>query len=213
MSIEIIIEIMLLGLALSMDAFAISITDGLIYEDINKKKSVFIAAFFGFMQAIMPLIGYFIVEIITHIVGDNVGDKAGKIMATTVSWIAFMLLVFIGGKMLIEGIKELFNKEDNTKIEIKRFSIKEVIYFGFATSIDALGTGVALNSGLSNNKTIWLHVVIIMIITFTLSFIGLLLGKKIEKLLKGRIEITSIIGGIILLIIGVWIILSHYLGI
>ncbi len=211
MSISIIIKIIFLGIALSMDAFAVALTDGLTYEDINKKKSIFIASTFGIMQALMPLIGYFLVEIVSIIVGDVGGENAGKIMAITVTWIAFALLLFIGSKMLIEGAKEI-NKPADEKTK-KLFSYKEVLYFGFATAIDALGTGVALHSGLSTNITIWLHVSIIMVITFIISLIGLFLGNQIEKLLKGKHEITSIIGGSILIILAVWIVLSHYLGI
>ena len=211
MTIAIILQIVLLGVALSMDAFAVSITDGLVYTDINKKKSFFIAGLFGFMQALMPLIGFWLVEIITIIVGDAGGEKAGKIMSDIVSWTAFALLIFIGGKMIIEGIISL--KKPQEEKEEKKFSYKEVIYFGFATAIDALGTGVALHSGLSNNYTIWLHVSIIMVITFIISLIGLFLGHQIEKLLKGKYEITSIIGGIILIALAVWIIVSHYAGI
>ena len=211
MSISIIIKIIFLGIALSMDAFAVALTDGLTYEDINKKKSIFIAATFGIMQALMPLIGYFLVEIVSIIVGDVGGENAGNIMAITVTWIAFALLLFIGSKMLIEGAKEI-NKPADEKTK-KLFSYKEVLYFGFATAIDALGTGVALHSGLSTNITIWLHVSIIMVITFIISLIGLFLGNQIEKLLKGKHEITSIIGGSILIILAVWIVLSHYIGI
>ena len=211
MTLEIILEIILLGIALSMDAFAVSVTDGLTYQDINKKKTFFIAGTFGFMQALMPLIGYWLVEIVSIIVGASGGEKAGNIMSDIVSWVAFALLLFIGGKMLIEGIKEM--KKAPEEKEMKLFSIKEVLYFGFATAIDALGTGVALHSGLSTNSTIWLHVSIIMVITFIISLIGLFLGHKIEKLLKGKYEITAIIGGTILIILAIWIILSHYLGI
>lgn len=211
MTLEIILEIVLLGVALSMDAFAVSITDGLTYTDIDRKKSFFIAGVFGFMQALMPLIGFWLVEVISIIVGESGGDNAGRIMADVVSWIAFGLLLIIGGKMLIEGIKNLKKPEEEKKQ--KKFSVKEVLYFGFATAIDALGTGVALHSGLSNTYTIWLHVSIIMIITFSISLIGLFLGNKIEKLLKGKYEVTAIIGGCILLILAVWIILSHYFGI
>ena len=211
MSISISIKIIFLGIALSMDAFAVALTDGLTYEDINKKKSIFIASTFGIMQALMPLIGYFLVEIVSIIVGDVGGETAGNIMAIVVTWIAFSLLLFIGSKMLIEGAKEI-NKPLDEKTK-KLFSYKEVLYFGFATAIDALGTGVALHSGLSNNITIWLHVAIIMVITFIISLIGLFLGNQIEKLLKGKHEITSIIGGSILIILAVWIVLSHYIGI
>lgn len=208
MSLNIILQIILLGVALSMDAFAVSITDGLTYSDIDKKKSIFIASVFGFMQALMPLIGFWLVEMISVIVGESGGAKAGKIMADVVSWIAFALLLIIGGKMLIEGIKDL--KKAPEEKETKTFSFKEVLYFGFATAIDALGTGVALHSGLSTVTTIWLHVAIIMVITFIISLIGLLLGNRIEKLLKGKYEVTAIIGGIILIILAVWIILEHY---
>ena len=210
MSFVIIAQVLLLGVALSMDAFAVSVTDGLTYLDINKKKSVFIAGVFGFMQALMPLIGYWIVEIIEMIVDEASGAKAGKVMGDVVSWIAFVLLIIIGINMLIEGIKELKKRAEDK--ETKMFSIKEVIYFGFATAIDALGSGVALHSGMSNNYTIWLHVSIIMVITFTISLIGLFLGKQITKLLHNKYEITTIIGGVILICLALWIILSHYFG-
>ena len=211
MSIAIILEIILLGIALSMDAFAVSVTDGLTYTDIDKKKSFFIAGVFGVMQALMPLIGFWLVEMISVIVGESGGANAGKIMADVVSWIAFALLLIIGGKMLIEGIKDL--KKAPEEKETKTFSIKEVLYFGFATAVDALGTGVALHSGLSTTATIWFHVSIIMVITFSISLIGLFLGKQIVKWLNGKFEITAIIGGCILIGLAVWIIISHYAGI
>ena len=210
MTFVIISQILLLGVALSMDAFAVSVTDGLTYIDINKKKSFFIAGVFGFMQALMPLLGYWIVEIITMIVDEASGANAGKIMGDVVSWIAFCLLLFIGINMIIEGIKEL--KKPAEEKEAKSFSVKEVLYFGFATAIDALGSGVALHSGLSNNYTIWLHVSIIMVTTFGISLIGLFLGNRITKLLHNKYEITTIIGGVILIGLAVWIILSHYFG-
>ncbi len=208
---EIILQIILLGIALSMDAFAVSVTDGLTYTDINKKKSFFIAGVFGVMQALMPLIGFWLVEGISVLVGETGGETAGKIMSEVVSWIAFVLLLFIGTKMLFEAIKEM--KKPVEEKTLKKFSYKEVLYFGFATAIDALGTGVALHSGVSTNTTIWLHVVIIMCITFVISLIGLFLGHQVEKLFKGKIEITSIVGGIILILLAIWIILEHYLGI
>ena len=208
---EIILQIILLGVALSMDAFAVSVTDGLTYTDINKKKSFFIASIFGIMQALMPLLGFWLVEGISVLVGETGGEQAGKIMSEVVSWIAFVLLLFIGIKMLTEAIKEI--KKPIEEKTLKKFSYKEVLYFGFATAIDALGTGVALRSGLSTNTTIWLHVLIIMFITFIISLIGLFLGHQVEKIFKGKIEITSIIGGIILILLAIWIILEHYLGI
>ena len=211
MTLKIIFQIILFGIALSMDAFAVSVTDGLTYSDINKKKGVFIAGVFGVMQALMPLIGYWLVELITILVDSEAGAQAGKIMSLIVTWIAFALLLFIGGKMLIEGILDL--KKDEEEKEVKLFSYKEVLLFGVATSIDALATGVAFHAGISTNITIWLHVVIIMCITFVISFAGVVIAKQVQKLLKAKYEITAIIGGIILLSLAVWIVLSHYLGI
>ncbi|MBO4667074.1 MAG: manganese efflux pump [Bacilli bacterium] len=210
MTFEILIAIFLLGIALSMDAFAVSITDGLIYTDLNKKRGTFIAATFGIMQALMPLIGYWLVEIIVIIVDEAGGEKAGQIMSTVVSYISFILLIFIGVKMIIEAIKEM--KKNEEEKALKKFSYKEVLYFGFVTAIDALASGVVLHAGLSNNYTIWLHVSIIMVCTFVISLIGVFLGKGIERLLKGKHEIAEIIGGSILIMLGVWIILSHYLS-
>ena len=211
MSIEIIIQILLLAIALSMDAFAVSITDGLIYQDINKKKALFIALTFGIMQGLMPLIGYWLVELVEFLVNEGSAGSASKIMSLIVVWTAFALLLFLGTKMLIEGILALKKKEEGKSVRL--FSYKEVLFFGLATSIDALGSGVALHSGLSNNITIFIHISIIIVITFVISLLGVLLGHKIEKLLKGKVEITSIIGGCILLILAIWIVLSHYLGI
>lgn len=205
-----ILEVIFLGIALSMDAFAVSITCGLTYTDINKKRSVFIAAVFGVMQALMPLIGYWIVELITQLVDDAAGASVGEIASTVVSCIACGLLLFLGTKMVIEAAKSI--KQPAEEKEPKKFSIKEVLYFGVATSIDALGAGVALHAGMSNNTTIWLHVTIIMICTFTISMIGILLARQVTKLLKGKFEITGIIGGIILILLGIWIVVSHFAG-
>lgn len=208
MSLEIILLVIYLGIALAMDAFAVSITDGLVYQDINKKKALFIATTFGVMQALMPLIGYWLVEGIEVAVGNN---KYANVMALIVTWLAFALLIFIGLKMLLEGIKELRKPLEEKKAKL--FSYKEVLIMGVVTAIDALASGVALHSNMSNNVTIWLHVSIILVITCVLSFIGVILGKQIVKLFKGKYEITQIIGGCILLTLAVWVVLSHYLGI
>jgi len=208
MSVEIILLVIYLGIALAMDAFAVSITDGLVYQDINKKKALFIATTFGVMQALMPLIGYWLVEGIEVAVGN---DKYANVMALIVTWLAFALLIFIGLKMLLEGIKELRKPLEEKKAKL--FSYKEVLIMGVVTAIDALASGVALHSNMSNNVTIWLHVSIILVITFVLSFIGVILGKQIVKLFKGKYEVTQIVGGCILLTLAIWVVLSHYLGI
>ena len=207
MTFEIILKVILLGIALSMDAFAVSITDGLIYTDLNKKKMIAIALTFGVMQALMPLIGYWLIEIVTEIIGEQGGAQVANTITLVVTWIAFGLLILIGGKMIVESIIEM-NKE---KVEhIKLFSYKEVFIMGIATSIDALATGFALRAGISTNVTVWLHTSMILVITFGICMVGLLLAKQIHKLLKGRHEIANLIGGVILVILAVWIVLSYY---
>ena len=210
MTFEIFIQIILLGIGVSADAFSVALADGLVYSDINKKKSLFIALTFGVMQAIMPLIGFWLIELVEVVAGETIGSQAGNVVSKIVVWLAFASLLFIGGKMLIESIVELKKpKDEHTK---RLFSIKEVLLMGVATSIDALAVGIALHADLSTTVTIWLHVSIILVLTFSFSLIGLLLGKQILKLLRGKTEISGVIGGIILILLGVWIVLSHYLG-
>ena len=206
----ILLEIFFLGIGLSADAFSVALTDGLTYTDINKRKSFFIAFVFGFMQALMPLIGFWLVELVEFFV-KGAGSKAGEIASLVVVWLAFALLLFIGGKMLIESIIELRKKEEDKKP--KKFSVKEVIFYGFATAIDALAAGVAMHADLSTTLTVWLHVGIIFLLTFSLSLVGLFLGKQIMKLLRGKYEISGIIGGIILILLAVMVVVSHYVRI
>lgn len=215
MTIEIIIQIILFGIALSMDAFAVAITQGLTYTDLNKKRSFFIAMVYGVFQALFPLIGFWIVEAVTVVVGESAGEQAGNIMSTCVTWIAFAALLFIGGKMLIEALLEM--KKPVEEKEIKKFSVKEVLIMGVATAIDALATGVAFHNkdasgiSMSTTSTIWLHVTIIMVCTFIISLIGVFLSHQINKLLKGKFEITGLIGGLILIGLAVWVVLEHYI--
>lgn len=207
MSFEIIIKIILLGIALSMDAFAVSITDGLIYTDLNKKKSCLIAGTFAVLQALMPLIGYWLLEIVIYFVGEQGGIEAAKVLSLVITWVAFGLLIIIGGKMIIESLIQM-NKE---RVEHRKlFSYKEVFVMGIATAIDALATGFVLHANLSNNATVWLHVSIIMVITFAICIVGIILAKQIHKLLKGRHEVANLIGGIILVVLAIWIVLSYY---
>ena len=216
MSAETIIQVILFGFALSADAFSVAVTMGLTVPDLNKKRTFFIAFIFGLFQGLFPLAGYWLIEGISAIVGASGGEKAGAIMATTVSWIAFGLLLFIGGKMILEAIKEIRHPEEK---ECKHYSNKTVLVMGVATAIDALAVGVAFHEtnangiSMSNNATIWLHVSIILVITFVLSLMGLLFGNFFRKLFRNKIEITEIIGGCILIALAIWVILSHYFGI
>jgi putative Mn2+ efflux pump MntP len=160
----------------------------------------------------MPLTSYWLIEGIGQMVGVEKSADVGNILSLVVTWLAFALLLFIGSKMILEGSKRLKQPEEE-KVE-KVFSYKELFVFGVATAIDALAVGISLHSGtLSNNTTIWLHVSIIMVITFALSLIGVVLGSSIVKLFKGKQDLTSIIGGVILLLLAVWVVVAHYVGI
>lgn len=207
MTLVILLEIVLLGIGLSMDAFSVALTDGLTYKDIDKKKSIFIAFTFGFLQAFMPLCGFWFVELVERI-AVNSAKTASNIASLTVVWMAFGLLLFIGGKMLIESILDINRPKEEKKERL--FSYKEVIFYGFATAIDALAAGVAMHADVSTTATVWLHVSIILVLTFVISLIGLFLGKQIMKLLKGKNEISGIIGGVILILLAVWVVVSHY---
>ena len=208
MEFSILLQIFLLGVGLSADAFSVALTDGLTYSDLNKKRAFFIAGVFGMMQAVMPLIGFWVVELVERIADGAAGAQAGNIVSQIVVWLAFALLLFIGVKMLIESILEM--KKPKEEKNAKQFSIKEVLLYGVATAIDALAAGVACHADLSTTSTIWLHVSIILVLTFSLSLVGLFLGKQIMKLLRGKYEISGIIGGIILILLAVWVVLSHY---
>ena len=207
MTFEILIQIVLLGIALSMDAFSVALVDGLTMKDINKKRYFFIAGSFGVMQAVMPLIGFWLVEAVEKIAGATAGEKAGIITSKIVVWLAFALLLFVGAKMLIESIIELRKPQEEKKE--KFFSYKEILIYSVLTAIDALAAGVTMHTGLSTPVTVWLHVSIILVLTFGISLIGLFLGKQVMKLLKGRYEISGIIGGCILILLAVWVLVSH----
>ena len=210
MTFAILIQIFFLGIGLSMDAFSVALVDGLTMKGINKRRSFFIAGMFGFMQALMPLIGFWLVELVEVIAGGVAGSKAGEITSKIVVWLAFALLLLVGFKMLIESIIELRKPQEEKKE--KEFSYLDIFVYSILTAIDALAAGVALHADLSTTTTVWLHVSIILVLTFGLSLLGLFLGKQIIKLLKGRYEISGIIGGVILILLAIWVIVSHYVG-
>lgn len=208
MTFEIILKVILLGIALSMDAFAVSITDGLVYSNLNKRKAVAIAGTFAVMQALMPLFGYWIIELVVYLIGEQRGADIANIIALSLTWTAFGLLFLIGGKMIIESIISMRKEEKDESAKL--FSFKEVFIMGIATSIDAFATGFALHAGISTNLTVWLHVSMILVITLVICLIGIVLARQIHKLLKGRHEIANLIGGVILIALAIWIVLSFY---
>lgn len=183
------VELFLIGVGLSMDAFAVSVCKGLnMRGKVNFKHAGVIALFFGGFQALMPLAGYFL------------GIGFEKYITKIDHWIAFVLLGFIGGKMVIEAIKE-WNAED--KQEEDRLEIKELLILAVATSIDALAVGITF-AFLSVN--IWSAISIIGVTTFILSMIGVVIGNKFGSKYKSKAEL---VGGLILVLMGAKILLEH----
>lgn len=219
MTIEIIIQVILFSIALSMDAFCVSIAQGITFKDIDKKKSFFIAFIYGFFQGLFPLISFFIVEFIEKGVEASSSAKAINIFNTIIAWVSFAALLIIGIKMIIEGIKTRKNSDELLENNSKLFSVKEVLFMGVITAIDALSIGIVFHSvnetgySISTSSTIFLHVSIIMVITFIICLVGTLLSIKLNKLFKGRYDLTNYLGGTILILLSIWTIMSHYLNI
>lgn len=182
-----IAEIFLIGIGLSMDAFAVAVCRGLKMQKLNVKHTAVIALFFGGFQALMPLIGWFL------------GKQFEKYITAVDHWIAFALLAFIGGKMIYDS----FKKDDDDQGEKDVFNLKEIFVMAVATSIDALAVGITF-AFLSVN--IWSSISIIGVTTFVLSAIGVLIGHKFGAKYKNKAELA---GGVILVLIGLKILLEH----
>ena len=198
-----ILQIVLFGVSLALDAFAVSITDGMCYNNMNKGKAVTIPITFGIFQAAMPLAGYFLVVLFANAIkGFDLYDH----------YVGFGILLIIGGKMVFDGIKELRATEGEVKV--KKYSYPEVLLQGLATSIDALAVGVTMGAmdGI-NNLNIFGYVGIIGGITFVISLVGIIIGVKIGKLFKNKTGIAEILGGLVLVGIGIKILVEGIIGV
>ena len=180
-----IFSILLTGFALSMDAFAVSVTKGMTLKKINLSIATKIAFLFGLFQAVMPLIGWLF------------GMNFELYIRSIDHWIAVFLLSFLGIKMIVEAIKDDDN-DNSTYLDNKELKILSI-----ATSIDALAVGVTFAF---LNIDIIPICVSIGVITFLVCFIGVLIGKKIGSVFKNY---AQIIGGIILILIGLNILNEH----
>lgn len=185
------LEIVLVGVGLSMDAFAVSICKGLSMKKFELKKVLIVGAYFGTFQAIMPLSGYLL------------GTTFSNLVISVDHWIAFILLVVIGGKMLKEAYSN--NKEDEDDND-NRFDFKTMLVLAIATSIDALAIGITFAFFEIN---IIKSVSVIGCLTFTISSIGVIIGNKFGHKFQGKAEI---VGGVILIIIGLKILVEHLIG-
>lgn len=198
-----IISVLLSGVSLAIDAFAVSVCDGMVFRNLNKVKAVSIPLTFGIFQAIMPIIGFYIGTLFAQFEKFDLYDH----------WIAFALLAILGGKMIFDGIKDLKSKKAE-EIEVKNFSYVNVLIQGVATSIDALFFGFTLNTiigGLSPVQTwAWISVALIGVITFIISLTGVIIGVRVGKLFKEKASVATIVGGAILILLAVKMVLSGY---
>ena len=181
------LELALIGVGLSMDAFAVSVCKGLSMRKVDKKYMFVLAVFFGGFQALMPFTGWFL------------GRGFESYITSIDHWIAFILLGIIGGKMLIDGIKA---EDDEEEGEFK-LDLKELFLLAIATSIDALAVGITFAF---LNYPIVECMSIIGCTTFVISFIGVYIGKIFGSKYEHKAEIA---GGIILIVIGLKILLEH----
>ncbi len=184
-----IVELLLIGIGLSMDAFAVAICKGLNMKKVNKIQCLVIALFFGGFQALMPLIGWLL-------------GKQFEVYITSVDhWIAFILLALIGGNM----VKESMEKDEGEKEGEcpQKLDIKELFLLAIATSIDALAVGITFAF---LQVQIVPAITIIGITTFVISIIGVFVGNIFGSKYKNKAELA---GGIILILIGLKILLEH----
>lgn len=182
------IETFLIGIGLAMDAFAVSICKGLTMKKVSKKYVLIIAIFFGGFQAFMPLLGWML------------GKKFESYITSFDHWIAFILLAFIGGKMLMDGFHGDDEQENILEFQL---DFKELLMLAIATSIDALAVGITFAF---LNYPIMECITIIGVTTFIISFVGVYIGHFFGSKYEHKAEI---VGGIILIIIGLKILFEH----
>ena len=178
----------LLGVGMAMDAFSVSLANGLAEPDMKKSKMNLIGGTFGFFQAFMPMVGWVCVHTIVQVFGA---------FEKFIPWIALVLLLYIGGKMLLESISNIRKGKEGEEVEIAQVTFGALMVQGVATSIDALSVGFTIaNYG-------WLQALvcalIIAVVTYLISIIGLNIGKKVGTRLSNK---AGILGGSILIFIG-----------
>ncbi|MBQ6823553.1 MAG: manganese efflux pump [Clostridia bacterium] len=186
----IVLTAILTGIGLSMDAFAVSVTNGMCTKKLKFHHALIDGLTFGFFQALMPLIGLF------------VGLHFMRFIETADHWIAFALLALIGGNMIRGALK----KEEDEECAVNPYSAKNLLVQGIATSIDALAVGVGLSATMTGYGEALLTVGIIGISTLVISAAGVYIGKLFGGMLKEKAEI---LGGVILIGIGLKILIEH----
>ena len=187
------IELLLMGVGLAMDAFAVSVCKGLSMKKLNKKQAVVIGLYFGGFQALMPLVGWVL------------GSQFQQYITNIDHWIAFVLLGFIGGKMVIQAVKE-WNEEDIVEVKDQPLDHKNMFMLAIATSIDALAVGITFAF---LETPIIEAITIIGITTMIISIIGVVVGNFFGGKYKHKAEL---VGGVILILLGLKILIEHLSG-
>lgn len=185
-----IVELILTAIGLSMDAFAAAICKGLNMQKLNHKQAAIIALFFGGFQGLMPFIGWVL------------GKQFETYITDFDHWIAFVLLGFIGGKMIFEALKGV----DEDECDCGCFDIKDVFVLAIATSIDALAVGITFATLKMQLAETGLAVLLIAAVTFGFSYAGVAIGNRFGARFKSKAELA---GGVILVLIGLKILLEH----
>lgn len=181
----------LLGVGLAMDAFSVSLANGLNEPCMKKRKICSVAGVFAFFQALMPFIGWVLITTVINYF---------KTLEKFIPWIALALLGYIGGKMIYESIK---GNECDDPCGCERLTLRALIIQGVATSIDALSAG--LDFAEYNLGEALLAALVIAVVTFGICVAGIILGKKFGTKLAGK---AGILGGAILIFIGLEIFIT-----
>ena len=197
---QLILNSLLLGVGLAMDAFSVSIANGIIEPHMKKGRMLKIAGVYAIFQMAMPLIGWLLVTTVAEIFTS---------FSALIPWIALILLLFIGGKMVIEGIRDRKKGKDpeENKAEPAKLTLGALMLQGVATSIDALSVGFTISD--YSVLQAFASASIIGVVTLVICLIGLLFGKKIGNKVS---SIATIIGGVILILIGIEIFVTGVFG-
>ncbi|MEE8717288.1 MAG: manganese efflux pump MntP family protein [Coriobacteriales bacterium] len=179
------LEMLLLGVALSMDAFAVTISNAVAFPHEKRSRMLLMPILFGVFQAVMPVIGYLLGTIVASFIERFAGI------------ITLVILGFIGGSMIVEGVKSLRNPEEEGDAQCKRLSVGAIVIQAISTSIDALAVGVSL---LASGANLPVAATVIGVTTFVLCLVALAVGRKFGEILGNRAEIA---GGVVLVLIGI----------
>ena len=186
-----IVEVLIFAVILSIDAFAVAVCKGLALKKITVGKAAIVGAWFGTFQALMPLIGYFVLAAMRKFFDVDAFDH----------WISFGLLLFHGIRMIIEA------KKEEKEIPSDPLGLQTLVFMAIATSIDALAAGVTIAA--AGTESVLFPAAVIGVVAFIFSFAGLYIGNKFGDVLGEKAEVF---GGIMLIFIGTKTLIEHLFG-